>query len=922
MDLTAAEIRVLGCLIEKQRTTPDTYPLTLNALRVACNQSTARDPVVRYDDATVRDAMTRLSRRRWARLAGGGRAPKFRHLLDDALTRAPDELAVLCVLMLRGPQTPGELKQRTDRLHPFADLAAIHETLRRLIDRELVMQLARRPGQKEERYAQRLGEDADEPDPAARPAPPASTARRRPTAPPRRAPHRCPARRHRRRPPAPTTAPDPALEQRVAGSRTTSRSCAPSCARSPTCSNAPGSGYGSTGSLRERTMPRLTLIALGMVAALLAAAPLAAADAPRTLPALAKTLSASKRGSCPATTLPRAARRLPGRAPARQRRLGPRAARHVGPRARGLARIRRPRGRADLGRRGPARHRPRLSRAHAGRSARTTFRLTSLTLPRLPAGPAQLVRVYGSAKQLQAIESSGLDVTHARGRGWADVIVSGTVEFARVVASGLRHSVRIADLSRSFAAARTADRRYAARLATARSALPTGRTSYRTYDDVQRELKGLVDANPGLVRKVVFGTSHQGREISGVEIARDVGAADGRPVFFAMALHHAREWPSAEAAMELAHMLVARRDEARISSLLTRERIVILPLVNPDGFISSRAAFDPGDALGQLPDATLVESIAPPGGLFAYRRKNCNGELSRSLPCELAWGVDPNRNYANGWGGPGSSSDVTSQTYHGTGPRSEAEVQAVWNFVRTHHVTTLLSIHNVAALVLRPPGTSGAGLAPDEARLKAIGDSMGAAAGYTSQYGFELYDTSGTTEDDSYAATGGFGFTIEMGPPDGNFHMPYETGVVAEWTGANPHAQNRGGLREALLVAAESAADATGHAVLRGAAPAGRVLRLHKRFETRTSPFCGKGIEPIVDIGLPRICLTGEQPALTLADEQDVTTTVPAAGHTSGTSARRRARSPPRKEAYELTCEAPGGGCSSGCRSSSTAARP
>jgi len=199
VDLTATEIRVLGCLIEKQRTTPDTYPLTLNALRMACNQSTARDPVVRYDDATVRDAMTRLSRRRYARLAGGGRAAKFRHLLDEALTRAPDELAVLCVLMLRGPQTPGELKQRTDRLHGFADLGAIHETLRRLIDRDLVMQLERRPGQKEERYAQRLGEDADEPapGPAAYAAPAPAPAPRPPT-------------------PALAAAGDRALEQRVA----------------------------------------------------------------------------------------------------------------------------------------------------------------------------------------------------------------------------------------------------------------------------------------------------------------------------------------------------------------------------------------------------------------------------------------------------------------------------------------------------------------------------------------------------------------------------------------------------------------------------------------------------------------------------------------------------------------------------------
>ena len=172
-------MRVLGCLLEKQRTTPDAYPLTLNALRAACNQSTNRDPVVAYDDATVRDAMTRLSRRRWARLTSGAgsRAPKFRHLLDEALTRAPDEQAVLCVLMLRGPQTPGELKQRSDRLRPVADLAVVHETLDRLTERGLVAELARRPGQKEQRYAHRLSdEDADDPPVAASPSPAAPPA--------------------------------------------------------------------------------------------------------------------------------------------------------------------------------------------------------------------------------------------------------------------------------------------------------------------------------------------------------------------------------------------------------------------------------------------------------------------------------------------------------------------------------------------------------------------------------------------------------------------------------------------------------------------------------------------------------------------------------------------------------------------------
>jgi uncharacterized protein len=164
VDLSAPEIRVLGCLLEKQRTTPEAYPLSLNALRLACNQSTNRDPVTEYDEAIVRDALHRLSRRRWARLASGpgSRAPKYRHLLDEALGLPEDELAVLCVLMLRGAQTPGELKQRTERLHPVGDLSAVIATLERLIDRELVVRLPRRPGQKEERYAHLLDDGADE----------------------------------------------------------------------------------------------------------------------------------------------------------------------------------------------------------------------------------------------------------------------------------------------------------------------------------------------------------------------------------------------------------------------------------------------------------------------------------------------------------------------------------------------------------------------------------------------------------------------------------------------------------------------------------------------------------------------------------------------------------------------------------------
>ena len=161
MDPDAAEIRVLGCLIEKQRTTPDHYPLSLNALRQACNQSTNRDPVVDYDEHTVREAAQRLGRRRWSRLASGqgSRTAKYRHLLDEALTIGDDEISVLCVLMLRGPQTPGELKGRTERMHHFASLEDVDHTLEKLIARGHVERIGRRPGQKEDRFGQTLGGD-------------------------------------------------------------------------------------------------------------------------------------------------------------------------------------------------------------------------------------------------------------------------------------------------------------------------------------------------------------------------------------------------------------------------------------------------------------------------------------------------------------------------------------------------------------------------------------------------------------------------------------------------------------------------------------------------------------------------------------------------------------------------------------------
>jgi len=157
--LEPAELRVLGCLIEKQRTTPEQYPLTLNSLRLACNQATNRDPVVDYDESTVRAAAQRLGQIGWARLATGpgSRVAKYRHLFEEALDLLPSESALLAVLMLRGAQTAAELKTRTERLHHFSGNDEVEATLRRLDERELVHLLGKRPGQREERWTHLLG---------------------------------------------------------------------------------------------------------------------------------------------------------------------------------------------------------------------------------------------------------------------------------------------------------------------------------------------------------------------------------------------------------------------------------------------------------------------------------------------------------------------------------------------------------------------------------------------------------------------------------------------------------------------------------------------------------------------------------------------------------------------------------------------
>lgn len=163
MNLTPVQARIVGCLVEKAMATPDSYPLTMNALLAACNQASNRNPVTRLDEATVGNALENLRALKVVRIvySRSNRADKFRHVLDEALALEPGHLALLSVLMLRGPQTASELRARTERLHPFADQDEVDDGLHRLVARAepLVAKLDRQPGQKESRWAHLLGGD-------------------------------------------------------------------------------------------------------------------------------------------------------------------------------------------------------------------------------------------------------------------------------------------------------------------------------------------------------------------------------------------------------------------------------------------------------------------------------------------------------------------------------------------------------------------------------------------------------------------------------------------------------------------------------------------------------------------------------------------------------------------------------------------
>jgi hypothetical protein len=466
-------------------------------------------------------------------------------------------------------------------------------------------------------------------------------------------------------------------------------------------------------------------------------------------------------------------------------------------------------------------------------SARTVKVATTYVAAPAPTGAVtQLVAVDTPSRADKAkLQGLDLDLTEEATDTTVDTVLHGPADADRLKAHGFTWSVKIPNLADHLTQVRREDAAYAA--ATTRSALPSGRTSYRRLFDYDYELKDLARRYPQLVKAFILPhRTIEGRDVGGIEIAPNVSYTnDGRPIFLNMGTHHAREWPSGESTMEWAYdLLSGYGHDSRTTGLMQKVRNIVIPIVNPDGFSVSREAQPLGDF-----------------STFDYemKRKNCNPadatteELRSGLcpqnPAGATRGTDINRNYGGFWGGPGASTNWRSDTYRGAAPFSEPETQNIRELVSKRQITNLISNHTYSQLVLRPPGLLATGEPVDEPALARLGGEMAAHNGYANIRSYQLYDTTGTTEDWSYWVTGGFGYTIEIG--GGEFHPAFQTGVVAEYLGLAPAAgAGKGGNREAYFAMLADAANSADHSTLTGTAPAGWTLRLHKEFQTPTSP--------------------------------------------------------------------------------------
>lgn len=415
------------------------------------------------------------------------------------------------------------------------------------------------------------------------------------------------------------------------------------------------------------------------------------------------------------------------------------------------------------------------------------------------------------------------DDTHEVGNGWVELLLH-PGDQARLDALGFSYRVVDADpLLRELEERKTAG---------ALIELPgPDLTDYRHLADYEAEMDALAKKNPKLVRVFELPSpTFEGRTVRGVEIARNVKKDDGRPVFEVDGIHHAREWPAGEYPMIFAHYLAEGygKDPA-VTKLLRKARVMIVPIINPDGFNHSRESLiNPEE-----PAATALIAA----GQEAYWRKNRRS--TSGTPAD-AYGVDPNRNYGFFWGDDiGGSSDVPAeQTYRGEAPFSEAEPQNLQALVSTNEVTALISNHTSGRLVIRPWGHTFE-FGPEERLFESLGAKMSMAmGGYRNIQGRGLYATTGTASDWVYAASSALGYTFEHGT---SFHPPYAEEVGANW--------NK--VMKAYMILGKAAATPKLHSVIKGRVlnkqgrPVKAKLEIHKAFETPLWPTNPTGEQAI-----------------------------------------------------------------------------
>ena len=470
---------------------------------------------------------------------------------------------------------------------------------------------------------------------------------------------------------------------------------------------------------------------------------------------------------------------------------------------------------------------------------------------------AQIVRVSTPDEAMKGeLASLGLDLIESGGPGYIDVLLANPAQAALVNDEGFQFEVIEDDLAQASVQQR-AEEASMARQAAGGSGLPSGNAgpndgTYRRLFDYSEELQQLADDNPKLVKyKTLKKDTYSDRPVESITIGKGPTKKDGRPAFLITGAHHGREWPSAEHAMEFAYELINGYNDGKkqVKKLLKKTRVIVVPVVNPDGFNTSREAGETGGAAGgrAAPADDETANLVIP---YEYQRKNCRVVPPSEPPTAncmgvpnlgiTQFGVDPNRNYGGFWGGPGASAEdtlpygSTAQDYRGPGPFSEPETQNIRKLISKDQVVTFITNHTFSNLLLRPPGVQAKGPPPDEKQYKAFGASMAKENGYANQKGYELYDTTGGAEDWSYYSTGGYGFTFEIGLLA--FHDVFADGVVAEYKGTSEASGDGGGNRAAYMKALKSTANDNRHSRITGTAPEGARLILKKKFMTPTSP--------------------------------------------------------------------------------------